>query len=794
MFSGGTYTANRRFLLGNRNPPFLLKPLTQYEDGFTFYSQIENHPEISVKVVNGSTIVITRPHDRSSKKSNNLIQCRIEHDKNISLLIPIVETEWFIIVDQTNHIFFFNLSGTLFPVGNLVVFNLWSISYFVYNNFIYLLVGDDNHNINIIQFAIKYPKIRCEGKNSINPGMMLTGCTGFFVEDDFYLVATDLKDVFYMKYDIKANNGTTEQFTNMTKLFNIPKSASNFLGPQYVTTNNDYIVFTNFDFLIILKINDFVAAINDKSKKWCTYVGVSEIARSLNIKNSPSIVTTVLPPFILTHNHVVFCSLSSPSKGREGRLLNVDSDYIAAYSLSTGKLATQFPLSDMNIFGLIHGPGTDKFTVCTYQGALYADISKEHSPTEVPLYSQELSSLTPNHSVLKSDILLRLLRKDKYSKAEELIKKIMEKDNIKPAERASLAVLTNEVMLLKLRGQSDVEKVERFSDPVSESKFQIDKNIDYIVQMRAFSPMVSLYHDELSLDKFSDLNEFSKIRDFKKHLLSIALRTPQAIIDKLSSLTFKEQINYLVPIAPFIGGGLDIKVLLRMLQAALRSGQNEYAALLIYLISQEAAASEYDGYVENILKKNNPCFPNILTVTDSFTRAEMPLCVSYMKNVPKRSSEEVKVSSTNKDVIIQHRTRKNVEEQLHNIYETLNKQQERTNANAYLIEAPMIRKPMLSVIPQYCSICKGALKKCDVVFNCGHGFHEKCLESVMEDIIDDQELFELNSMKGRALTPEESERRDEILLQDCPCCGEISINLLSKPLYDPLDDSRFPPF
>ena len=541
MFDGGSYTANRRSLLGNKNPPFILRQLSAYDDNITFYSQIHLHPEISVKVLNYRNIVINRSRDISMRspqssplfsKKNEHNSIQINRNEIITLLMPIVETEWFIFVDQTNHIFFFNLTGQVCPVDERVtVINLWSLFYFIYDNSIYLVVADKQLDIIIMRFAVEYPQIKCKYmqilKTNLDKSVPITSCSYFFADPNknqtnlkvgdkqnkFYLLVTDFKNVYYAKYDLSKTipistsyeeNETRITFLNMSSYFDLSTNVNGFLVPLYVTTNKNYIVFANSTKLIVIKITDFVEQVEEKKRKINQFLSIplSDIAKSLNISNEYSIFTTILPPFILTNSHCVFCTMNDQTKPtgnanttNENNSFNLSSspsiqndlnnyendnesfgnylgrfngltrdnqfDTLIAYSLTTGKLATQFQ-SLSHVQSIIRGPGPQKFTICTAQGALYADYSNENNPTELKHYKQLLLDSKPNKVINYSDILLRKLKEDKNEEAIDVIKDLIDKNERNKKQKALLTVLANEIMLLQLNSTRRDNKIIRF--------------------------------------------------------------------------------------------------------------------------------------------------------------------------------------------------------------------------------------------------------------------------------------------------------------------------------------------
>jgi len=801
QFKGHVSYANRRFIYGKRQLPFSLISIKSFDQPIDHYSHI--------KVSNGAYSVCVK--DGTKLEIFGVGEKKISLQSRVLSLFPIPGTLMFAIVHEDKKVSIISNNGQIVPVGeDIKLYSSSSITFLYLEEKLYLVFCS---SFSILIFVLK------PGKKAVTLSLVsewkvensgFTCLSSFSYKGNVYLVLSDFDNAYYTKFSDQP--GFLPEF----KLLDFRNKSLNdgtiHKVPHFIRSNDKFIAWMNMHELVLIPI----PALFEKSSLYqpC-HVPLNEIAKSLKIENAAGLLFLNSCPFILTKYHCVIVSVPQIT----------DNSGLCAVCLKNGMIAMTKLFNTLHVKGITNSPDLESFIITTSYCALEGDYSKETSLMEVPLVKTQkpicISGLSPTPIVSSSEILLYLITHNMWEKAVELLKLFIQK------KKDSLAIefLINEISLLS---HAQLHSAELFVPKflVKQTNTDMLKKINYIVSIRSFSHIGESLKSEKFISSAFDyeskvqflikMGQYKKALEYSianKYFCEISIKDPSAFREYLSRISLSDLSSIMPKIAPFISKRIGVSIIDVLLSKCINNNDPYLTFIFLWLLCHEKDIEKYDKTISRdfLSKKLKPYdFLSMmdfcksvssktpqyhLPMTSAAVAASVGLFNEASKIVRGYDKEALALYEKKKKKIFSHIQRESiVYNELTDINQIANKLNgflmcvaeltKQANRNADLLTKTMITPPTIPTIT-VCSECKNNLSNQSYSFGCGHGFHRECLLSLMRRVISPEELLELDELCSyRYPSKKEKDRIEQIISQDCPICGSISIRLISKPLVD----------
>ena len=139
IYRDGTSSARRRFLLGEKRPPFELRLETLFdlEENVTDYASISG---ASVKVIGKSTLIHSYIPDHPIKLTSPVM-----------IIKPIIDTSHFIMIDEKLSVYIICPTGKVVPIPNTTTFHQSGVHYAFINNKLLIFISTNVCTIKIFE-------------------------------------------------------------------------------------------------------------------------------------------------------------------------------------------------------------------------------------------------------------------------------------------------------------------------------------------------------------------------------------------------------------------------------------------------------------------------------------------------------------------------------------------------------------------------------------------------------------------------------------------------------------------
>jgi len=780
----------RRFLSGTKEPPFFFEMVTSFEknDNVTHYSTSLDY---YVSVSNGNQVLTSA----SKGKIQNL-------SKSVFLIRPIIGTTFFFFVDDEKSIFVINNHGIIQKIPDVTAFTHTSCHFFIINEKICLLVNTKENSFCFYELQCTYQSISFKKKAEWN-GIIknVTSIATLSISDDCLIIITDFTQAYYCIFNpLSVQEPKFKQLSDHVPNLIISQHQ---LLPQQVLCNSSHLIWLRYDRLIIIPIPKLLSSNNE----FLTItIGVGTIASYLKLVNDSNLlIKGGLVPAILTKYHVVLTSCSSPGPR------TVDADFLLAICLENGEVAMVKQMNFINIKYLSYGPDIESFILVSHQCVLKANFSNEVSLTTVKpirtIRPKSMVSLNHTSLVSPSEVLFRLIQIKEWEKALSFIDKLLVEYKLSNTKVFVLSLIYSELEMLLC-----IEKGESGFKPIaleSNSRVFFEKCL-YSLRMKSFSSLSRYYKDQqfYKTAPFSKkaLNialhccdypfvilSASKDSSLESFIIDISIKSPLTLIPIVSQWNIQFAQRIIPKVVPFLKKSFEIDSFIPLLKKSFQEGKNSLSSDILWLLTFDKKCSFHDDYIDKLIDTSKPHFVDFIELWDICLRSGLKKVSERIRNLGSNSqmyekTNEIRSKYSNfKNSLVSSDlhiiSREDIVKQLESILSQVSELTALAEIDASIIQKGCLNHNKISAT-DFCSSCSQSISSGKVYsFMCNHTYHPKCLLSKMKEVLDDEQLQKLVRLESvpnpNSGTLEEIE---DILLQDCPMCGMIAINRITKPI------------
>lgn len=776
IYVEGTSTARRRFLLGERKPPFELRLERSFEieQNVTHYSSIE---KLYVKVINGSILIHSYIPDSPIKLPSPVL-----------FIKPIIETSHFILYDEMKSVYIVCPTGKVIPLPNTQAFHQSGIHYALKDSHLYIFISTTNNTIKIFEISPAGHSVRITLKQEWEHVLQNSSCiTTFQYGDQWYIAASDYLEAYFAQLDFETF--AEPKFYPIAPVIKLYLNNSQMLL-QFVYSNATHIVWIRVDIVLIIPISTLVTRTTDAR---ILSVPMERIVQLLHTDTSDIFTSKGLIPIIVTKYHFVFITYSSAHNTHE-------TDMMLAISLDNGETALLKNLNFINPTSLHPGPLPTNFTIVAKQGSFIVDYANEPRPTLVKssrfLRESAMDRFEPNNFVSVSEILFNLIDTKRLNFASKVLSKVISSRQMTPEQAMLVQYLIDEFEVLRGSNRQTLNTKFIPKKVCPELTFDYLSKVVYMLQMRAFSPVYESLEQPHFSENWADNPSALKLDMRMKHfadvipkilsmraeifLPEVAIRSPSSFANSLLQWTSTEQalaLRIIPQTLPFAAQRIGRDILIDILKFTLSAGDKRAASFILWALSLGPGNKAIDDEVSELLGRYNIAFPDFLMLIDCFGRSGMTKC----KNVIAESSGIKFVKDDDVIVKSEDNTPDKIEEvvsQLEDVLSAVAKCTAKAGEDAAIILKENLVQRNDFTPQSQCSIC-GRQSSTVYSFPCGHSFDTSCLIKQLEDVLSDEEV---SRMKYLIKSGDDESELEDILSQDCPLCGMLAARMISKPL------------
>ena len=820
IYKGANLTANRRFLLGERYPPFNLKLIKSFNinDRKTTTHYIQSQ-------INGVIYsVLVRDWIEIEFKGSKESIFKVE--KKIFSVDPIPETSFFSILYEDKKLNILNSQGRLISLpDDPKVYYPTSFHFIFFENNLYLLINKVSNQPQIVVYKLIPAKqsvkvsIHCIFNVSLPS---ITCITSFIYLNDLYIILSDFDNAYYFPFNSDQNY--TPFLTLLLPKKSIISDDSMMKVPHFLRTNKTHIVWQNMFNLTIIPIYSIFE--HDKINQILQF-NLEDLSQILKLPNVVSLIYQKSIPFLLTKYHVVFCSNFNNEQNTKS---DTNSSFLCAICLANSKIAMIRQLNNLDVTAIIPSSTNDSFFITTNLCSLIIDFSKENSPMEVlPISSIRqdiIQNLKPSKLINSTEILYQLFIDQEWNKIEIFLKILISKEK-NLSKSLLLEYLINEIKILSLNNKNSKEIfLPQFL--IKQTKIDMLQKLLYMIKLRSFSYIIDSIKSENFLNNipdyssllrtkiiFGQFNEILQHKNIFQYLTEISILSPKSFQNYLINLN-SDQLNLIIPkISPFIFGHIGTNLIESLFTRSLINRNYLLCFYFLWLITYEKDVKLRDLILSreiesrkmipydflqliDICKGRNNEY--LLPLTGSIISSSVGLfneAAKFVKNIDNElfnyyEKYSFKQKNINNNEIINkviEVDRQQIVSQLDGFLTNVSKLTNRASENASLLGTILIDKTEISKIDT-CSICNQLILNNNYSFPCKHGFHENCLINYLKELLIKEDLLELDEL----LKENNHEKLEDFLIKDCPLCGIISIKLLNHPIIELSKLSNFSEF
>lgn len=779
MSSPGQLTAHRRSLLGGKSHNLKITTVIETDLEISLFCHADHRNDVYV-------LIYTQYNPTARKytpyilrtKSNGKDKISKELNHHIQFIFPIKETDRFFCLDKSGYLYYISTDCELIKISDSKAYSFWSVRPFIYENYIYIALLDGNTAplIHVYRFVN-------QGKELVSD-LHLT-FTPFLDNDQKQLKNDQIQDIVVVvknktTYIFAANRRSGMMAEMQLKsgndkvifksFHNLPISEDVSILP-FIEANDDKVCILSALGIHIFNISDIIAGYNPSP----IFIREQLILESLGIEKLNLLYPISSYPFLLTGKHVVLFITHDLPRCRHKNTA------MLMFSLKTCRLSKKIFLSDIKIKSFLADSELNTILIVSNHTATKYDYSNENDFTLDTMNDMEMliNANAPNKIINNAEIIAKSIIA--FSKMQDnmdaiqwlkntciYIKNAMKSNHVTDVDRKLIYFyLINELQLI-VKGVSKHDQAADDVLLVYGDKFEYAKNLRAFAQEDDEDIAKSFPHANTSINEDENPN--------------IAAQFFNALVER--KITYKW--DTLMSVAPFMDSTVPEDIVYPLLEESLYLQYWEHAQVLMTILVKKNE-KKYDDIFSQMLKDFKPVFKNIGVLRNVFESANMQKSVAALDSID--ISPLIPHIITSQTTFI--KSRSDVHKQIEDLVKSMNDLKGHIRQNGELMQQQLLKHHEERNAPDSCSVCFKPLRNDGIYFECGHGFHEECLKRKMKPLLTNEELFQLEQF-SMFPTDEEKEKIDDILLQDCPLCGEIAIKTIDMPFVNDQLIEEFP--